>query len=113
MTGKAGPAGGAASRRSALAGALAVLLVNLAIVAKLFAVEYSAYTNSVDGTFIAIPRIMAKYPFQWAWWPFWNGGLPYETVYLPFSHWLVAAFILVTGTSAGSAFHIVTAAMFA
>ena len=45
---------------------LLLLVVNLAIVGKLFGVEYSAYNNSIEGTFIAIPRIMAKYPMQWS-----------------------------------------------
>jgi len=93
--------------------ALVLLAVNLVIVAKLFGVEYSAYTGSIEGTFIAIPRIMAKYPGQWSWWPFWNGGMPFENVYLPFTHWLVAAFILLTRMSAARSFHIVTAAVYA
>src|ERR1039458_1434845 len=88
---------------------LLLMLVNLAIAAKLFGVEYSAYNGSIEGTFIAISRIMAKYPGQWQWWPFWNGGLPFEDVYLPFTHWLVAAFSLLTRVSAGRAFHIVEA----
>ena len=91
---------------------LLLLLVNLAIVAKLFGVEYSAYTGSIEGTFIAIPRIMAKYPGQWQWWPFWNGGLPFECAYLPFTHWLVAGFSLLTRLSAARSFHIVTAGIY-
>src|ERR1035438_6848612 len=96
-----------------LVSVLLLLLVNLAIVAKLFGVEYSAYNGSIEGTFIAIPRIMAKYPGQWQWWPFWNGGLPFEDVYLPFAHWLVAGFSLLTRLSAARSFHIVTAAIYA
>ncbi|MGA3018029.1 MAG: hypothetical protein ABSF62_12990 [Bryobacteraceae bacterium] len=91
---------------------LLLLLVNLAIVAKLFGVEYSAYNGSIEGTFIAISRIMARYPGQWQWWPFWNGGLPFEDVYLPFTHWLVAAFSLLTRLSAARSFHIVSAAIY-
>jgi hypothetical protein len=93
--------------------AFLLLAVNLVIVATLFGVEYSAYTGSIEGTFIAIPRIMAKFPGQWSWWPFWNGGLPFENVYLPFSHWMVAAFTLMTGLPAARSFHIVTAAVYA
>ena len=93
--------------------ALLLMLLNLLIVAKLFGVEYSAYNGSIEGTFIAIPRIMAKYPGQWQWWPFWNGGLPFEDVYLPFAHWLVAGFSLLTRLSAARSFHIVTAAIYA
>ena len=99
-------------RARAWLGVLLLMLVNLAIAAKLFGVEYSAYNGSIEGTFIAIPRIMAKYPGQWQWWPFWNGGLPFEDVYLPFAHWLVAGFSLLTRLSAARSFHIVTAGIY-
>jgi hypothetical protein len=92
--------------------ALSLLVVNVVIAATLFGVEYSAYNGSIEGTFIAIPRIMAKYPGQWSWWPFWNGGMPFEVAYLPFSHWMVAAFTLLSGLSAARSFHIVTAAIY-
>jgi hypothetical protein len=91
---------------------LLLVLANLAIAAKLFGVECSAYNGSIEGTFIAIPRIMAKYPGQWQWWPFWNGGLPFEVAYLPFSHWLVAGFSLLTRLSAARSFHIVEAGIY-
>jgi hypothetical protein len=102
-----------ASRWRALAGFGILMALNLAIVAKLFTVEFLPYTTSIEGTFIAIPRIMAKYPGAWNWWPFWGAGMPFETTYLPFSHWLVAGFSLLTGTAAPHAFHIVMAAVYA
>src|ERR1035441_1262960 len=91
---------------------LLLVLVNLAIAAKLFGVEYSAYNGSIEGTFIAIPRIMAKYPGQWLWWPFWNAGLPFENAYLPFTHWLVAGFSLLTRLSAARSYHMVSAGIY-
>jgi hypothetical protein len=91
---------------------LLLIVVNLAVAAILFGIEYSAYTGSIEGTFIAIPRLMAKYPGQWQWWPFWNGGLPFECAYLPFTHWLVAGFSLLTGLSAARSYHIVAAAFY-
>jgi hypothetical protein len=90
----------------------ALLAVNLAIAAKLFALEYSAYNGSIEYTFIALPRLMLAHPFQWKWWPFWNEGLPFENSYLPFSHWLTAGLSLATGLSTARAFHIVTAAAY-
>lgn len=97
---------------AALCGLL-LLTVNLLIAGKLFAVEYSAYTGSIEGTFIAIARIMAENPGQWDWWPYWNGGMPFENSYLPFTQWLVAAFSLLTGFSPAGSFHIVTAGVYA
>jgi hypothetical protein len=93
-------------------GALLILAVNVAIAAPLFAIEYSAYRGSVEGTFLALARVMAKHPGQRQWWPLWNGGLPFEVAYLPFSHWLVAGFSLLTGLSAARAFHIVSASVY-
>ena len=98
--------------RPVLACALALLIVNLAIAGKLFGVEYSAYNGSIEPTFIAIARVMAKYPGHWSWWPFWNGGQPFETAYLPFLQWMVAGLSLLTGVGAARAFHIVTAAFY-
>src|ERR1035441_6779579 len=61
---------------------LVLSIVNLIIAAPLFGVEYSAYNGSIEGTFIAIARVMAKHPGQWSWWPLWNAGMPFENTYL-------------------------------
>jgi hypothetical protein len=42
--------------------ALVLLVVNLIIVAPLFQVEYSSSNGSIEGTFIAIARLMAEHP---------------------------------------------------
>lgn len=91
---------------------LVLLTVNIVVVAKLFGVEYSAYNGSVEGTFIAIARVMAKHPFDWNWWPVWTMGMPFENSYVPFLHWIVAATIGVTGLSAARSFHLVSAAFY-
>jgi hypothetical protein len=91
---------------------LGLLAVNLAIVAKLFGVEYSAYNGSVEGTFIAIARVMAKHPLDWSWWPLWTMGMPFENSYLPFVDWMVAAWSGLTGLSPARSFHMVTAAFY-
>jgi len=90
---------------------LVLLAVNLLIAAKLFGVEYSAYNGSIEGTFIAIARVMAKYPGEWSWWPMWSVGLPFENVYLPLTHMIVAASSVLTGYSAARSFHMVMAAV--
>ena len=91
---------------------LVLSIVNLIIAAPLFGVEYSAYNGSIEGTFIAIARVMAKHPGQWNWWPLWNAGMPFENTYLPLLHWFVAAFSGLTGWSAARSFHIVTAGIY-
>ncbi len=92
---------------------LAVLfIVNVLIAAPLFRVEYSAYRESNEGTFIAIVRMMSQHPFDWNWWPMWSGGMPFQNTYLPLTHWLMAAFSMTTGYSAARSFHIVMALSF-
>jgi hypothetical protein len=99
------------TRHQSLA-AIVLLAVNLAIVGPLFRIEYLEHTGSIAGTMIGLARLMAKHPGEWAWWPYWNGGLPFENVYLPFTHWLVAALTALTGLSAARSFHIFSAAMY-
>ncbi len=99
-------------QRQVLLCVVALVAVNLAIAGKLFGVEYTAYNGSIEPTFIAIARIMAKHPGHWGWWPFWSCGMPLETAYLPFQQWVVAAFSLITRLSAARSFHIVTAAFY-
>jgi hypothetical protein len=90
-----------------------LLAANLAVVGKLFGVGISAYTGSVEGTFIAIARAMRQHPFDWRWWPLWTCGSPFENTYLPFEQWIVAGFDAVTRVGAAQAFHVVTAAFYA
>ncbi len=89
--------------------AASLLAVNAAIAANLFAVDFSAYTGSVEGTFIEIAGFMRRHPFQWSWFPLWTVGMPFENTYLPFLQWAVAAFSALTGLSAARSFHVVTA----
>jgi hypothetical protein len=92
---------------------LGLVIVNLVITANLFGVEYSAYRESIESTFIAIARVMAEHPGEWGWWPLWSGGMPFENSYLPLTHWTVAAFSVLTGLSPARSFHVVTAGVYA
>ena len=93
--------------------ALVLLLVNVAIVAKLFGVEFLAYPESNEGSFIAIARLLVEHPGQWSWWPYWSGGMPFENSYLPLTHWIVAVFSVLSGFSPARSFHFVAAAVYA
>ena len=101
------------SPKLALVCALLLVCVNLAIVAPLFGVEYLAHNGSIEGTFIAITRVMAEHPGAWRWWPFWAGGMPFENTYLPLTNWIAAAVTLLTGLSPARAFHVVAAGVYA
>jgi len=91
---------------------LVLLILNVTIAAKLFGVEYSAYLESNEGTFIAIARQIAAHPGDLLWWPFWDCGLPFQNTYLPLLHLIVGFFSRITGHSPALSFHQVTAAFF-
>jgi hypothetical protein len=91
---------------------LVLFALNVAIAGKLFGVEYSAYLESNEGTFIAIARQVAAHPGDLLWWPFWDCGLPFQNTYLPLLHLLVGFFSRITGHSPALSFHQVTAAFF-
>jgi hypothetical protein len=89
-----------------------LLILNVSIAAKLFGVEYSAYLESNEGTFIAIARQIAAHPQDLLWWPLWDCGLPFQNTYLPLLHLLVGFFSRITGHSPALSFHQVAAAFF-
>ncbi len=90
-----------------------ILLINLLIVAKEFKVDYTAYVESNEGSFIAIARQVAAHPGDLLWWPLWDLGLPYQNTYLPGLHILVGAVSRLTGWPPGLSFHRVCALFFA
>ena len=92
---------------------LMLLAVNVVLIWPLLQIEYSAYTGSIEGTFIGLARLMAKYPGERSWWPFWNGGMPFELSYLPLTHWLAAGLAAVTGLTAARSYHVFAAAAYA
>ena len=89
-----------------------ILLVNVLIARKEFSVEYSAYLESNEGTFIAIIREIATRPLDLLWWPMWDLGIPFQNTYLPGVGLLAGGFSALTGHSPALAFHQVCAACF-
>jgi hypothetical protein len=89
-----------------------ILLVNVLISRKEFGVEYSAYLESNEGTFIAIIREIATRPLDLLWWPMWDLGLPFQNTYLPGLGLVAGGFSALTGHSPALSFHQVCAAFF-
>src|SRR5437867_3812329 len=89
-----------------------LLTINIWIAHKLFTVEYSAYLESNEGTFIAIARGIATHPNDLLWWPLWDQGIPFQNTYLPLLHVLVAIVSRITGCSPALSFHAVAGALF-
>jgi len=63
---------------------LAILVwINLYIAREFFLVEYTGYMNSMHGFWIAIARLAGDSWWRPTWWPFWDGGMPFEYTYAP------------------------------
>ena len=102
------PAGLAA----ALLPAAILLLVNLCVVGKLAGLEYSAYLAPNDPTFMALARGMVQHPRDLLWWPYWDGGIPFQNTYFPLVPAATALLSLLTGWSIPHAFHATSAIFF-
>src|SRR6185436_13972364 len=94
-------------------GIAALLFAANAIVSrKLFFTEYLNQMASIEGAFIAFSRYaMANYR-DMSWLPLWFCGMPYQNVYGPVFHHLVAAAALGLRISPALAFHATTALLY-
>jgi hypothetical protein len=95
------------------AAAGAVLALNLIVCYRLFGIEYLTWFNSIEGTFMAMARILAVHHGRPAWWPFWNAGMPGEYSYFPLLPLMAAAGSIATGLSTARVYHIVLALAYA
>ena len=91
---------------------LIILILNVAIAAKLFVLEYSANLASNEGSFIALARRIASEPSHRLWWPLWDCGIPFQNTYLPLLPLTAGWFSRITGHSPALSFHQVGAAAF-
>lgn len=87
--------------------------LNIWICWRLFRIEYTQHFSSVEGFFIAIPRYISTHWGGFSWWPLWHCGMPYQDVYVPLVHLVVAAVASLTKMSAAHAYHDVTGATYA
>jgi hypothetical protein len=90
-----------------------LIAINLAIVWRLLNLRYSGYLESNEGMFIATARVMARQFGDWGWWPYWNAGMPFQNVYLPLFHMIVAIWIRLTGWAPAHSMHLVSGLAFA
>jgi len=69
---------------------IAIFLLNLALVFRLFTGEYTAYIGSIESAFISDARfIVENYP-NLTWNPLWYAGFPFHLFYMPLVPYLVA-----------------------
>jgi hypothetical protein len=72
--------------RGAIAGAAYLVLligINLYFTHNLFFAEYTGHMNSLQGLWISMARLASSHWFWPAWWPYQDGGVPFEHTYMP------------------------------
>lgn len=83
---------------TALVYAVVLLWINAYICRDLFR-NPTAYMNSMHGFWIALAKHAGDSWFRSNWWPYWDGGMPFEFTYAPLIPGLIAAWTAVTGVS--------------
>jgi hypothetical protein len=86
--------------------AIALVILNVWICARLFWVEYTSNFGSGEGFAIAMARYISRHWGSFSWWPLWHLGMPYQNTYVPLLHVTAAALSTVAGLSAPRAYHI-------
>src|SRR6202790_2954315 len=92
---------------SAAAYAVVLLWINLYICRELF-FNQTAKMNSMHGFWMAIARLADGSWFHPTWWPYWDGGIPFEFTYAPLVPGLTAAWAAFRGVPHALAFNSVT-----
>ncbi|MBI1355132.1 MAG: hypothetical protein GC160_12355 [Acidobacteria bacterium] len=60
-----------------------VAWLNLYIVRELFSIETTARMHSMHGFWTALARLGGQSWLEPTWWPYWDGGMPFEYAYAP------------------------------
>jgi hypothetical protein len=79
--------------------------LNLFLALPLLKVEYLADMHSIDGVFIGLARWIRMHPGDLRWFPFWYGGMPFQDVYPPAFHMVVALSSWIGDVSVARAYH--------
>ncbi len=90
-------------------GAIAVFWVNCYIIRDVFFLNDSGHMNSMQGFWMAMARLADTQWFRPGWWPYFDGGAPFEFVYAPLTPGLVAMWSHLASVSPSRAWFGVTA----
>ena len=66
-----------------LLAAVAVAWLNVYLIRELFLVESTARMHSMHGFWAALARLGGESWLRPTWWPYWDGGMPFEYAYAP------------------------------
>jgi hypothetical protein len=95
------------------AAALALFAVNAWITIWLFGTAYTVQMGSIEAAYVGLARYIAGHFGELNWFPLWYGGIPFPDSYPPLLHVVVAALSSAAHLSAGLAYHVVVAAVYA
>ncbi|HYO82213.1 MAG TPA: hypothetical protein VES20_12480 [Bryobacteraceae bacterium] len=89
--------------------ALGLLWLNAYIARDLFISGHTGKTNSMHGYWTAMARHATLRHWLWpSWWPYWDGGMPFEWTYAPLVPALTSLHARLTGADAALSFGWVT-----
>src|SRR5258706_1192177 len=86
----------------------ALVFVNAYICRDLFFANYTGHTNSIQGLWISMATLAGEHWYRPSWWPFHDGGMPFEHAYMPLVPALTALYAKLAGCSASPAFNRLT-----
>jgi hypothetical protein len=98
------------TRREIFSGAVYMLIlvwINAYICRELFSAQ-AAHMNSMHGFWVALAKRGSPSWFHSSWWPFWDGGIPFEFTYAPLIPVLISGFSTLRGISPELAFQSIT-----
>ena len=88
--------------------AVVLLGVNAYICRDLFFAEYTGHMNSVHGLWMSMARLAGEHWYRPSWWPYFDGGIPFEHAYMPLTPAFTALYAKIAGCSVARAFNAIT-----
>jgi hypothetical protein len=95
------------------AAAIALFAVNAWITIWLFRTPYTVQMGSIEGAYVGLARYISNHFGDLNWFPLWYGGVPFTDSYPPLLHFIDAAVSSAAHISAGLAYHVVVATVYA
>jgi hypothetical protein len=86
---------------------LIIIWINAYICREIFTTQ-TAPMNSMHGFWAALAKRGGSSWIHSNWWPFWDGGIPFEFTYAPLIPWMVSAWSAIRGITPDLAFQSVT-----
>ena len=86
---------------------LIIVWINAYICHELFT-NQTAPMNSMHGFWVALAKRGGSSWIRSNWWPFWDGGIPFESTYAPLIPWMISAWSPIRGITPDLAFQSIT-----